>query len=326
MNELIKKSSANIVLYFTILDSTAFTPETGITVTTLDMQYIRELTAVVAKVDAIVGTGGLTTHVDNKIVEVDAASSPGLYMACFPDAAFASGADKVTLVVTGTGFAPTVMDVQLVDFDPNDGVRLGVTALPNANADSAGGLPVSDAGGLDLDALDSNINDIETDTNEIQGKLPASFMMGSSDGADDDGTLNNILTDTAVIGAAGAGLNDLGGMSTAMKAEVNVEVDGALDTALPGSPTTGSINDVLDIQRLGVVRGAAITGTLSATEMTTDLTEATDNHYNGRVVVFLSGVLLGQATVITDYTGATKLITMTALTEAPANTDTFIIV
>jgi len=37
-----------------------------------------------------------------------------------------------------------------------------------------------------------------------------------------------ILVDTAVIGAAGAGLTDLGGMSTGMKAEVNAEADTAL--------------------------------------------------------------------------------------------------
>jgi len=36
------------------------------------------------------------------------------------------------------------------------------------------------------------------------------------------------LVDTAVIGAAGAGLTDLGGMSTGMKAEVNTEADTAL--------------------------------------------------------------------------------------------------
>jgi hypothetical protein len=47
-----------------------------------------------------------------------------------------------------------------MDFD--DAVRGGMTALPNAAADAAGGLPISDAGGLDLDA-------ILADTNELQG-------------------------------------------------------------------------------------------------------------------------------------------------------------
>lgn len=42
------------------------------------------------------------------------------------------------------------------------------------------------------------------------------------------GNVDDILVDTAVIGAAGAGLTDLGGMSTGMKAEVNAECDTAL--------------------------------------------------------------------------------------------------
>lgn len=41
--------------------------------------------------------------------------------------------------------------VQVVAFDPNDNVRLGLTALPNAAADAAGGLVISDAGGFDID-------------------------------------------------------------------------------------------------------------------------------------------------------------------------------
>ncbi len=50
-----------------------------------------------------------------------------------------------------------------------------------------------------------------------------------------------ILADTDDIGVAGAGLTDLGGMSTGMKGEVNAEVDGALDTSIAelsqGAPT-----------------------------------------------------------------------------------------
>lgn len=42
----------------------------------------------------------------------------------------------------------------------NDIVRAGLTALPNFAADAAGGLPVSDLGGLDLDAKLANTNEI----------------------------------------------------------------------------------------------------------------------------------------------------------------------
>lgn len=47
----------------------------------------------------------------------------------------------------------------------------------------------------------------------------------------------------ARIGALGASLTGLGGMSISMRGEVNAEVDAALDTALPASPTSGSLNE-----------------------------------------------------------------------------------
>lgn len=75
-----------------------------------------------------------------------------------------------------------------------------------------------------------------------------------------------------------------------------------------------------------VVTGAAEAGTLSTTQMTSDLTEATDDHYNGRIVIWTSGVLKDQASDITDYSGATGLLTYTAVTEAPSAADTFVIV
>lgn len=58
----------------------------------------------------------------------------------------------------------------------------------------------------------------------------------------------------------------------------------------------------------------------------TNLTEATDDHYNGLVIIFTSGNLIGQASIITDYTGLTKEVTLNPdLTESPANTDAFVI-
>ena len=76
---------------------------------------------------------------------------------------------------------------------------------------------------------------------------------------------------------------------------------------------------------IGLVNGAAAAGTLSTTEMTTDLAEATNDHYNGRIIVWTSGVLKGQATNITDYVGVNGHLTFTAVTEAPTAGDTFTI-
>jgi hypothetical protein len=75
-----------------------------------------------------------------------------------------------------------------------------------------------------------------------------------------------------------------------------------------------------------IVIGAAAAGTLSTTAMTTDLTEATDDHYNGRIIIWTSGALSAQATDITDYDGGDKMFTFTAVTEAPGEADTFVII
>lgn len=110
---------------------------------------------------------------------------------------------------------------------------------------------------------------------------------------------------------------------------INEQVDAALNSAIPGSPGAGSVNEVLKNQSGAastLVEGAATAGTLSTTEMTTDLSEATDDHYNGRTIIWTSGVLLNQATAITDYDGATKKLVYVATTEAPSIGDTFVII
>jgi hypothetical protein len=58
-----------------------------------------------------------------------------------------------------------------------------------------------------------------------------------------------------------------------------------------------------------------------------DVTEATANHYNGRVIIFTSGALLNQAATISAYSlsGGRGHFTVPAMTEAPANNDTFTI-
>lgn len=88
--------------------------------------------------------------------------------------------------------------------------------------------------------------------------------------------------------------------------------------------------------RLALSAGVILPGTVDNTAHTPtstefeadDITEATADHFVGRVIVFTSGALLYQATRIEDYslTGGRGHFTVTAMTEAPANNDTFVIV
>ncbi len=82
--------------------------------------------------------------------------------------------------------------------------------------------------------------------------------------------------------------------------------------------------DNLEAGALGLVSGAADAG-CTTTSIVTTLSEATDDHFNGRIITFTSGVLLGQSTDILDYVGSTKTLTVTALTEAASGGDTFVI-
>jgi hypothetical protein len=79
------------------------------------------------------------------------------------------------------------------------------------------------------------------------------------------------------------------------------------------------------------VNNAATTPTTTAFEadaISPDASEqATADHYNSRLITFTSGALKGQQTNITDYAqqNSREYFTVTALTEAPANGDRFII-
>lgn len=77
----------------------------------------------------------------------------------------------------------------------------------------------------------------------------------------------------------------------------------------------------------GTVSNAVLTPTTTAFAAD-DITEATADHFIGRTIIFTSGALQDQATDITDYSlvSSEGNFTVTALTEAPANDDTFIII
>lgn len=103
-----------------------------------------------------------------------------------------------------------------------------------------------------------------------------------------------------------------------------------------GGVVIGAYHPLVDFDMGGAeavnLRGGAQTLVLStvssgasATLIPTNLTEATDDHYNGRVITFTSGTLTGQSSSITDYVGASKDLTVVQLTEAPAQGDKFVI-
>ncbi len=74
------------------------------------------------------------------------------------------------------------------------------------------------------------------------------------------------------------------------------------------------------------VIAAAATGTLSTTQMTTTLTSTLTNAYQGRSVIWTSGLLINCAAAILNYNPTGGKLTFTPVPTAPSNGDTFIIV
>ena len=85
-------------------------------------------------------------------------------------------------------------------------------------------------------------------TTELQAGLATAAALAVVDGIVDD-----ILVDTAAIGAAGAGLTDLGGMSTTMKAQVQTEAEDAL-----------VVNNLDHLLKVAAVAGDAVDSSIVA--------------------------------------------------------------
>jgi hypothetical protein len=214
-------------------------PESGLTEASIDLAYSRVETdndVTTADVTPAALTALTDAHTDWGFEEVSSTDHPGLYRLDIADAVFASGAWEAVVTITdasGTDFYAVDIGFRLVAFNPLDGVRLGLTALPNAAADAAGGLPISDAGGLDLDAR------IGTD-------IPA------------------ILVDTAEIGAAGVGLTNINLPNQTMDIVGNItgNLSGSVGSVtaavtLPTIPTAWITADGIATDALGAAELAA---------------------------------------------------------------------
>lgn len=195
-------------------------------------------------------------------------------------------------------------------------------------------------------AGDGDLAAVLVDTAAIQGKLPTNKFMGSSDGADDDGTLNTIAADAARLTAVRAAvLTDLidGGrldlLIDAILADTGTDgvklANDAITSAKYDESTAFPISSVMSKAGNTIVAGTVSWDNTNATTTvlySDDITEATADHYNGRIIIFTTNAvdnrLVAQATDITDYelaAGEGKF-TYTAITDIPQDNCTFVIV
>jgi len=252
------------------------------------------------------------------------------------DAAAAGGGLDAAAVRAALGMASANLDSQLATIESvasgiqndldngTDGlgsIKAAVDAVPTSNPSAASiadavwtedlsthssvagstaeALDVATAGGLDAAGVRAAIGMSNADLDAQLATI--------------DTNVDALLVDTSsTLPGLISGLNDF---------------DPAVDTVNVGA-INGSTEAAADLAASAgtIVRAEAVAGSLTTTTMTTDLAEATNDHYNGRIIIWTSGPLKDQATNITDYDGTSKTLTFTAVTEPPQAGNTFVIV
>jgi len=119
----------------------------------------------------------------------------------------------------------------------------------------------------------------------------------------------------------------------AVKSVVNlIVVCSGCDTVFQEVEITGmpvvvaGLTGGLTIERAAVTGAVATDAGNSATQIKTNLTNATDDVYNDCLIVLTSGTYAGDVKKITDYAGTSKTITCTAFPATPADGVTFKII
>jgi len=219
MRPIVKDSTDQSTIIY-IMDTSDGTPETGVQDSTagIDLWYRREgstLTAIVETTLAAVNSA----HADGGIIHI----AQGNYRLDLPDAAVATGVDGVLIGGSVGGMIVIGPYIPLFDVDPYDSTRAGMTALPDAAADAAGGLPISDAGGLDLDTIYSTAIAILADTDDIGAG--GSLLSAIPWNAAWDTEVQSEVEDA--LGSGGSLLSAIP-WNAAWDAEVESEVDDAL--------------------------------------------------------------------------------------------------
>lgn len=155
---------------------------------------------------------------------------------------------------------------------------------------------------------------------DADGDLVTGATTPDSEVSKDGGTFTDCTNEITEIATA-SGMYFLDLTAAEMGADTVAVI---IKTATAGAKTT----PLVLYPELAIVHGTVDnTGfTPTTTEFEADdITEATADHFIGRVIVFTSGVLLAQSTTISDYSLATGRghFTVALLTDAPGNNDTF---
>ena len=198
----------------------------------------------------------------------------------------------------------------------SDGIAADAIGSSELAASAATEIRTGLATSAELAVVDGIVDTILIDTADIQANYATATALATV-----DTNVDQILVDTGttipatiatVDGIVDTILVDTG---TTIPATI-ATVDGNVDTLITQSAT----------QVKGIIEGLAATGTLSTTQMTTNLSGYADDQLIGRTITWhTSGACDGEQAQIDDSANSGGLLSFTAsaLTTAPGNNDPF---
>lgn len=140
-----KRGATSNILQVFILDASSVTGAglTGLTNASSGLigYFHRDVDTTATAISLVSMTVG--TFTSGGFKEIDATHMPGWYQFCPPDTALAATSTPKSVGMHLQGAAnmvPLPLEIQLVAYDPEDTIRMGLTSLPNAAAEAAGGL------------------------------------------------------------------------------------------------------------------------------------------------------------------------------------------
>lgn len=305
-SHIFPKGTTSKIIEVVLRNSTTGQPLTGKLFSDMTIAYHRQGAAKTAVTEVTMTAG---TWASGGFKETD---DTGIYQFGIPDAALATGTDSVVITFTCSGAITVVKEIILSD--PIRGVG-APTALPNAAADAAGGLPISDAGGLDLDTKLANTNEV---TAARMGALTDWI-----DGGRLDLIVDAILLDTGTDGVVVAAASKTGYSLTATTGLGNqtANITGTITTATnvttvnglaAGVITAASIaTGAVDADALAADAGTEI-GTAVWASATRVLTAATNITSDASAITMSSAGVVGTVNLVNTVTTLTNLPAITS--------------
>lgn len=218
-------------------------------------------------------------------VAVDGTNMPGLYRFDVPNAVFATaGADKAVVMLKGaTNMAPVLLEYQIVAFNPDDAVRLGLTAIPNVAQGTIGSLPTANAAG----AVTVATNNDKTGYSLTQ-TFPTNFstLAITAGGATTVGTNNDKTGYSLATSQTFSTTGSVGSVTGNVNGSVGSIATGGITT---GSFAAGAINaaaiatDAIGSDELAATATAEIADAILARNLDSSGNEASTTS-NGRTV------------------------------------------